>query len=215
MIANHLKYVGLAAFVIGAVSQPAAAAIIGFNTLVGGNGNPYSGSSEAGFTITPTQGSWFQGQVFGNPTPSIFAGPIGSPSPSQIDIVDSTLPFTFASVDLTSNVNLGTTYTIQGFLNNVLVLNQTATPTAINTFQTFASVNSTQLLDKLTILGTPATGVTSFNIDNINVTKQVVTVPEPTSTLGFLALGTLGAASTLKRKLKSSKSTKKETTKVG
>jgi hypothetical protein len=28
------------------------------------------------------------------------------------------------------------------------------------------------------------------------------TVPEPTSTLGLLALGTLGAASTLKRKLK-------------
>ncbi|MCZ8227352.1 MAG: PEP-CTERM sorting domain-containing protein [Microcystis sp. LE19-84.1B] len=40
-------------------------------------------------------------------------------------------------------------------------------------------------------------------------------VPEPTSTLSLLALGTLGAASTLKRKLKSSKSTGKETTKVG
>jgi hypothetical protein len=40
-------------------------------------------------------------------------------------------------------------------------------------------------------------------------------VPEPTSTLGLLALGTLGAASTLKRKLKSSQSTEKETTKVG
>jgi len=41
-----------------------------------------------------------------------------------------------------------------------------------------------------------------------------VIVPEPTSTLSFLALGTLGAASTLKRKLKSSKSSEKETTKV-
>ena len=40
-------------------------------------------------------------------------------------------------------------------------------------------------------------------------------VPEPTSTLSLLALGTLGAASTLKRKLKPSKSTGKETTKVG
>ncbi|UZO78104.1 MULTISPECIES: PEP-CTERM sorting domain-containing protein [Microcystis] len=40
-------------------------------------------------------------------------------------------------------------------------------------------------------------------------------VPEPTSTLSLLALGTLGAASTLKRKLKSSKSSEKETTKVG
>ncbi len=42
-----------------------------------------------------------------------------------------------------------------------------------------------------------------------------IQVPEPTSTLGLLALGTLGAASTLKRKLKSSQSTEKETTKVG
>lgn len=39
-------------------------------------------------------------------------------------------------------------------------------------------------------------------------------VPEPTSTISFLALGTLGAASTLKRKLKPSKSSEKETTKV-
>jgi hypothetical protein len=39
-------------------------------------------------------------------------------------------------------------------------------------------------------------------------------IPEPTSTIGLLALGTLGAASTLKRQLKSSKSSEKETTKV-
>ncbi len=41
-----------------------------------------------------------------------------------------------------------------------------------------------------------------------------IRVPEPTSTLSLLALGTLGAASTLKRQLKSSKSSEKETTKV-
>ena len=40
-------------------------------------------------------------------------------------------------------------------------------------------------------------------------------VPEPNSLLGLVALGTLGAASTLKRKLKPSQSTTKETTKVG
>ena len=40
------------------------------------------------------------------------------------------------------------------------------------------------------------------------------TVPEPTSTLSLLAFGTLGAASTLKRKLKSSRSSEKETTQV-
>jgi hypothetical protein len=42
-----------------------------------------------------------------------------------------------------------------------------------------------------------------------------VCVPEPTLTLALLALGTLGAASTLKRKLKPSQSIEKETTKVG
>lgn len=39
---------------------------------------------------------------------------------------------------------------------------------------------------------------------------DITPVPEPTSTLSLLALGTLGAASTLKRKLKPSKSTGKE-----
>ncbi|MCZ8202226.1 MULTISPECIES: PEP-CTERM sorting domain-containing protein [unclassified Microcystis] len=40
-------------------------------------------------------------------------------------------------------------------------------------------------------------------------------IPEPSTVLSLFALGTLGAASTLKRKLKSSQSTEKETTKVG
>jgi hypothetical protein len=48
----------------------------------------------------------------------------------------------------------------------------------------------------------------------VELPKDLVRVPEPTSTLSLLALGTLGAASTLKRKLKSSKPSEKETTKV-
>ena len=47
------------------------------------------------------------------------------------------------------------------------------------------------------------------------IVVQAASVPEPSSTLSLLALGTLGAASTLKRKLKPSKSTEKEPTKVG
>ncbi len=39
--------------------------------------------------------------------------------------------------------------------------------------------------------------------------NDVVPVPEPTSTLSLLALGTLGAGATLKRKLKASKMTEK------
>ncbi len=40
-------------------------------------------------------------------------------------------------------------------------------------------------------------------------------VPEPSSIIGLAALSTLGAASTLKRQIKSSKPSEKETTKVG
>ena len=51
--------------------------------------------------------------------------------------------------------------------------------------------------------------------NSLNFVTQQVSVPEPNSLLGLFAIGTLGAASTLKRKLKPSKSAKKETTKVG
>ena len=47
------------------------------------------------------------------------------------------------------------------------------------------------------------------------IMEAVVPVPEPTSTLSLLALGTLGAASTLKRKIKPSQSSEKETTEIG
>jgi hypothetical protein len=43
---------------------------------------------------------------------------------------------------------------------------------------------------------------------------QCSTIPEPSSTLSFLAFGILGAGATLKRKLKPSKSKEKELTKV-
>ena len=62
---------------------------------------------------------------------------------------------------------------------------------------------------ELMIQSPVSTGYANFKITNIML------VPEPTSTLSLLALGTLGAASTLKRKLKSSsKFPEKETIKV-
>jgi hypothetical protein len=56
-----------------------------------------------------------------------------------------------------------------------------------------------------------------FTLSNGNVrfNLQGVHTPELTSTLSLLALGSFGAASTLKRKLKPSQSIEKETTKVG
>ena len=51
--------------------------------------------------------------------------------------------------------------------------------------------------------------------DEYNQVVEVQKTPEPTSTIGLLALSTLGAASTFKRKLKQPKSIEKDTTKGG
>lgn len=56
-----------------------------------------------------------------------------------------------------------------------------------------------------------ATGSVNENIDAL----EAVAVPEPSTFLSLLTLGTLGAGSAIKRKLKSSKSDENETTKVG
>ncbi len=58
------------------------------------------------------------------------------------------------------------------------------------------------------------TTATNFLSAGVTVTPSGKPIPEPSSILSLLALGTLGAASTLKRQLKSSKSSEKETTKV-
>jgi hypothetical protein len=71
----------------------ASGAVITFAPLPGPNGAPYGGHVEAGFTVTPTFGMWFQSLVFGNPAPSIFAGPIGTPGISEIEVIDTSLLF--------------------------------------------------------------------------------------------------------------------------
>jgi len=68
------------------------------------------------------------------------------------------------------------------------------------------SGNSSCLISGIFTAGTNPTGLGSL--------YSVCKVPEPSTSLSILALGTLGAASTLNRKLKPSKSTEKEATKV-
>ncbi|NEP89178.1 MAG: PEP-CTERM sorting domain-containing protein [Okeania sp. SIO2C2] len=69
--------------------------------------------------------------------------------------------------------------------------------------QVFAQTSSDLLPDTTTTAPCDATCVESPK-----------PMPEPTSILGFLTLGTLGTVSTLKRKLNSSKSIDKELEKV-
>jgi hypothetical protein len=61
----------------------------------------------------------------------------------------------------------------------------------------------------------PDSSLSTLTMTNRATTQPPPPIPEPSAILSLLALGTLGAASTLKRKLKSSKSTEKEKTKVG
>lgn len=86
------------------------------------------------------------------------------------------------------------------------------------------SIDATKIVfDNDNLLGGGAFVIESINTNNVLRIWHITPsddipsskVSEPTSTISLLALGTLGAASTLKRKLKSSKSTGKETTKVG
>jgi hypothetical protein len=62
--------------------------VITFAPLPGPNDAPYDGHVEAGFTVTPTLGTWFQGLLFGNPVPSIFT----EPGLAEIEVIDTSLP---------------------------------------------------------------------------------------------------------------------------
>src|SRR5262249_47209229 len=61
------------------VSTAASATTITFSGLAGANATPVATYTEGGFNVTTIVGQFFQGQLFGNPVPSIFAGPLRWP----------------------------------------------------------------------------------------------------------------------------------------
>lgn len=162
---------------------------ITFNSLTGPNGAPYDGDTEGNFTITPTAGNWFQSTNYGNPSPSIYVGPINSPGIGTILISDSVGPFTLSSFAFSSN-NGDSSYDVQGYLGQTLEYEETGTlpgsfPPNFG-FQTIVDTHSSVPIDGLIIEVIPDDGVTSINLDNIMVT----TIPEP-GALGLLAVGLL------------------------
>lgn len=173
---------------------------IGFNYLPGSNLSSFSSYTENNYTVSARPGdSWFVAKIFGDAIPAIGAGPVYSSDQgvSQITVTEGGEQFTFQGLDLSSNVAGGTTYTIAGFLGASGVFSETFRIDSINTFETklFSSIGNLNI-DKLTITGTRAAGVTSFNIDNIRAGDSSVscatpdpncTVPEPTSILFFAA----------------------------
>ncbi|NCQ92791.1 MAG: PEP-CTERM sorting domain-containing protein [Microcystis aeruginosa LG13-03] len=99
-------------------------------------------------------------------------------------------------------LNTASAFFSQGGLAYTINENNTTPPT-VEPYQAFYDAASQTYMGCLTPCAT---------LSNLKL------VPEPSSTAGLLAIGSfgaLGAASTLKRKLKSSKPSEKETTKVG
>jgi hypothetical protein len=151
------------------------AATIGFGDLHGSNLSAFTSYQESGYTVAATGGQWFEAHIFGNGVPAIGAGPVynaepGAPQTITVTEVAGGL-FTFGGVDLTSNSAVGMEYTIAGFrdLNTVAIFTTTFSIGSINHFESklfsrLADVN------RLTITGTRHGGVTSFNIDNIQLT---------------------------------------------
>jgi hypothetical protein len=172
--------------VVGGViaSSAASATTITFSSLTGANGTPVAAYTEGGFTVTTTLGQFFQGQVFGNPIPSLFAGPAqGGPANDALDVTRSGGGlFNFDLVDLAAN-NGSVNFTFTGFLAGVqqYVFNgvEPGRPPGPFGFDTMTNPDAAIVIDDvridLDILGTTA------NIDNIFV--NAVAAREPTSIL--------------------------------
>jgi hypothetical protein len=115
-----------------------------------------------------------------------------------VNATSSTLTFNTANADGTNRANLAFVNSSTGFGGPFYVIGTDGVPgfeIAINTSP-----------DVVASVAFPVT---------FGTVQQVQQVPEPASLFGLGVLSTLGAASTLKRKLKPSQSIEKETTKVG
>jgi hypothetical protein len=182
---------------VSGMAGGASATTITFSGLNGANGDPFTTYTESGFTVSPTLGSWFQGQVFGNPVPSIVAGPIfGGPANDAVTVTEGGQRFTFSQLDL-ATANANTNYNFTGTLLGapVFSVNDVVSPPQV--FNTVLSGVSGDVIDSLVITANIQAGGSSTNIDNIVLTPVAAT-PEPT-TLGLLATG-VGLLGLLRRR---------------
>jgi hypothetical protein len=166
-----------------------------FFNLSGPTGTPYAGSTEGPFTLAPTAGSWFQSTLYGSPAPSIFDGPTNNPGIGVLLLTAAGSPFTFGSVDYSSN-NGDSSYDIQGYLGANKVFDENGTlagSISPFSFKTLLSSSSSVPIDGLLIEVIPGAGVTSLNLDNV----RLLLVPEPGGTLllgvGLMVLFARGA----------------------
>jgi len=144
------------------------------------------------------------------PTPPVFVGAVvtnfiphdGTVAPV---VISFTQPQTEAAFAV--GTQSGTTTYFEAFLGTNLVDSSGATnaDSLSNDFFGFSGIT----FDSIKISGSVRL---VFALDNIQLPTAPASssVPEPSSTLGILAFGTLGAGAILKRKIKPSKSTGKE-----
>ena len=127
--------------------------------------------------MNATAGNWFVAKAFGNPIPDLFAGPVGSPSVSDLTITkDGGGTFDFSQADLASN-NGDSRYTYSGFLGATMEFaNSGGIPSNVG-FATYANPDTLTLIDRLVISIDPTGQPTSMNVDNIVLTTNVIPSP--------------------------------------
>jgi hypothetical protein len=170
-----------------------ATTTITFAPQSGANGDPFVSDVESGFTTVPTTaGNWFQGQLYGNPVPSIYDGPTFNASVASIQITDGGGLFNFNSLDESSN-NGPSDYSISGLKGGITQFLEAGTfagtfgPYVFSTYSSSAADSATPI-DTLDVTITPR-GATSVNLDNIVLGTSV---PEPASAGILLGGGALG-----------------------
>ena len=181
--ASHLLPITAIVLMLGVTTLASASATtVTFSGLTGANGTPVATYTEGGFTVTSTLGQFFQGQLFGNPIPSLFAGPLlGGPVNDALDVTrNGGGAFNLASVDLAAN-NGNVNFTFTGLLGGIqqYVFNgvEPGRPPGPFGFDTIINPDANIAIDDvriaLDILGT------SGNVDNIVV--NAIATPEPAS----------------------------------
>lgn len=167
---------------------------IGFNTLGGVNFDPFVGHSEGGFTVSPITGTWLKGHSFGDPVPSIFGE---TAALSTVRVTDNTTGlFRFDQVKLAGLTVGSTTYTVEGFLNNVSVLPSiSGTLNIADTFFNIPNPSPSTIINRLDIT-LSRNSSSSFNVDNIVVHH----IPEP-STIALLVACAIGVAARRSRRI--------------
>ena len=162
---------------------------VGSYTIQNGTPNPFT---NVNLTLT------VNGTPFTLDTVVIPSGSISGTGQFLVNATSSTLTFNTANANGINPANLAFVNSSTGFGGPFYLIGFDRTPGFEIAFGTSPNV--------LASVAFPVT---------FGTVQQVQQVPEPASLFGLGVLSTLGAASTLKRKLKPSQSIEKETTKVG